>query len=126
MKLRIRGNSIRLRVTRGELASIASDGLVEEIVDFGSNALRYRLVRDPEATAAQARFADQIIEVRLPAVAVDAWAHDEAEVSIDAEQRLDAGALRILVEKDFACLQPRAEEDESDMFAHPNTDDLKC
>jgi hypothetical protein len=27
--------------------------------------------------------------------------------------------LKILVEKDFACLAPREGEDESDMFPHP-------
>ena len=31
-----------------------------------------------------------------------------------------AGSLRILVEKDFACLQPRAHEDESDLFPNPD------
>jgi len=29
------------------------------------------------------------------------------------------GDLRIIVEKDFACLAPRSDEDESDNFAHP-------
>lgn len=126
MKLRIRGNSIRLRVTRGELTSIASEGGVEERVDFGPSTLHYRLVRDGAVATPQASFEDQVIEVRLPAATVDAWAKDEAQVSIDAEQAVGDGALRILVEKDFACLQPRTGEDDSDMFAHPDTGNHTC
>jgi hypothetical protein len=50
------------------------------------------------------------------------WAASEL-VSIDGEQGLDDGSvLRILVEKDFACLAPRAGEDESDMFPHPGSE----
>ncbi len=126
MKLRIRGNSLRLRVTRGELETIADQGRVAEQVDFGTSQLHYALVRDPAADAPSAHFDGQSIEVRLPAAAVDAWAGDESEVSIDAEQALAEGSLRILVEKDFACLQPRAGEDESDMFAHPDTGAHTC
>ncbi|MEO0424298.1 MAG: hypothetical protein AAF184_18305 [Pseudomonadota bacterium] len=126
MKLRIRGNSIRLRVTRGELASIASEGRVEERVDFGTSALHYRLVRDDALPAPMASFEGPVIEVRLPAATVDAWANDDTQVSVDAQQTVGDGALRILVEKDFACLQPRTGEDESDMFAHPDTGNHTC
>ncbi len=31
----------------------------------------------------------------------------------------DGDSLKILVEKDFACLAPREGEDESDMYPHP-------
>jgi hypothetical protein len=34
--------------------------------------------------------------------------------------------LNILVEKDFACLAPRAGEDERDMYPHPNADEAQC
>ena len=42
------------------------------------------------------------------------------QVSIAANEALDDGdSLKILVERDFACLAPREDEDESDMFPHP-------
>ncbi len=55
----------------------------------------------------------------LPESEVRQWASTEP-VSIAADETLDDGdALKILVEKDFACLSPREGEDESDMFLHP-------
>ena len=54
------------------------------------------------------------------------WAESE-NVSIASEQLLDdGGQLKILVEKDFACLAPREGEDESDMFPHPDADSESC
>jgi hypothetical protein len=50
---------------------------------------------------------------------VKKWASTE-QVSIAADESLDGGDfLKILVEKDFACLAPRDGEDEADMFPHP-------
>ena len=51
-----------------------------------------------------------------------AWATTE-QVSIQGEQMLDdGGKLKILVEKDFVCLTGRDDEDESDMYPHPEAD----
>ena len=55
----------------------------------------------------------------LPEAEVRQWASTE-QVSIAANETLDDGdLLKILVEKDFACLAPREGEDESDIFPHP-------
>jgi hypothetical protein len=35
MKIRMRGNSVRLRLTRGEVARLAAVGRVEEATEFG-------------------------------------------------------------------------------------------
>lgn len=41
------------------------------------------------------------------------------QVSIEAEEILDDGDhLKILLEKDFACLAPREGEDESELYSH--------
>ena len=43
------------------------------------------------------------------------------------EQVLDDGSnLKILVEKDFVCLTGRDDEDESDMFPHPEAGSRSC
>lgn len=119
MKLRIRGNSIRIRVTQSELEEIAMDGEVREIVDFGDARLIYALVRGAHDSEPSASFRDDVITLRLPAGTLQEWVHTN-RVSIRATQRLDnGGELHLLVEKDFACLEPRPGEDESDMFPHP-------
>ena len=62
--------------------------------------------------------------VRLPETAVLVWATTD-QVSISGEQLLnDEDAVSILVEKDFACLAPREDEDETDMYPHPNADSV--
>ena len=56
----------------------------------------------------------------MPAALAAGWANG-AEVTIAAGQAVPgADTLRILVEKDFACLSERPGEDDSDAFPHPD------
>lgn len=120
MKLRIQGNSIRYRLTRTEVERLATDGRVTESVDFpGGRRMEYEVTATSGASAPQAEFRGDAIIVSVPRRVVADWAGSE-EVTISGEQPMASGAaLRILVEKDFACLSPREGEDESDMFPHP-------
>jgi hypothetical protein len=120
MKLRIRGNSLRLRITRPELERLASTGKVSESVPFAAGAeLRYELCVDAAATALSAVYRHNSIRVRIPVADFRQWQRED-QVSLRASQATGAaGELTILVEKDFACLEPRAGEDDADAFAHP-------
>ena len=120
MKLRVLGNSVRLRLSQTDLATLLAGGAVEESVSFPSGgALRYRLER-ARVEVALADYRDGAIVLRFPAEAVDRWARPQ-EVSMRAELSLGAGeVLKLLVEKDFRCLSPRGdEEDADDLFANP-------
>ncbi len=126
MKLRIQGNSIRLRLKQGEVRQLAEQGVVAEEVSFGESRLGYRLVARPDLHELQAAFDGQTLEVRVPAQRARHWAATD-EVGMQAEQPLpEGGRLRILVEKDFKCLTDRPHEDESDSFPHPGEGKLKC
>jgi hypothetical protein len=127
MKLRIRGNSIRIRVSQLELHEIAQRGRVRDTIHFGDGVgLSYALESDADARAPRASYAADRISVVLPEATMRRWA-DSNQVSIEGEQALDGGeTLRILVEKDFACLQPRPGEDESDMFPNPDAATKTC
>ncbi len=120
MKLRIRGNSLRLRLTRTEVAAVAQKGAVVERTGFGGDTVfQYRLAVSDDASACTAALEKNTLEVTLPAGIAVPWATSET-VSIEAEQALDNGSsLRILVEKDFACLVDRPGEDDSDAYPHP-------
>jgi hypothetical protein len=120
VKLRIRGDSLRLRLTRGEVDQLRATDEVRETVRFGPRALDY-VLRCAELDAPRARFEDDAIVVELPRAAAHAWA-DTDQVGIEAEQALDDGALRLLIEKDFKCLAPREGEDDSDAFPHPGAE----
>ena len=121
MKLRVLDNSIRLRLTRGEVETVSTEGLVKGRVRFaGSNTFDYVLESSPATVKPEAHLSNNVLTVRVPVMDIRNWA-DSDRVSIDSEQILDDGErLRILVEKDFQCLAPREGEDESDMFPHPD------
>ncbi len=120
VKLRIRDNSIRLRLTQSEVDTLRHEGRVSARTLFpGGREFRYEIECTPESVAPGACLSDNGLMVRLPETSVRAWATTE-QVSITGEQQLDdAEKLVILVEKDFTCLAPREGEDESDMYPHP-------
>ena len=120
VKLRIRDNSVRLRLTRGEVDTLRDDGLVIARTGFpGGREFQYVLESSPASVNPGVFLSDCVITVRLPETTVLAWAATD-QVSIEGEQLLQDGEkVSILVEKDFACLAPREGEDESDMYPHP-------
>ena len=120
MKLRVLDNSIRLRLTRKEVDLASRDGLVKGRIAFaGSNSFEYVLESSPATVKPEAHISNNVLTVRIPEAEILEWASTE-QVSIASEQVVDNGAqLKILVEKDFACLAPREGEDETDMFPHP-------
>ena len=120
MKLRIRDNSLRLRLTQVEVERLRRDGLVSARILFpDGRELVYEVESSPASVAPATFYGGDRITVRLPETRVLAWAATD-QVSIEEEQLLTGGeSLKILVEKDFACLAPREGEDESDMYPHP-------
>jgi hypothetical protein len=100
MKLRIRGNSIRLGVSRTELARIADLGTAEDVVRFTSDIeLRYGIDVRPTG-AVTAAFDGSSLRVSLPKALLDLWVRPE-EVSVEGSQPIGGGkVLQIVLEKD--------------------------
>lgn len=116
MKLRIRGNSIRLRLGQSEVRRLNTDGLVEESVNFGilpAEHLTYALIASADAKVS-ARFAEGRIAVSVPKDIIRQWAGSD-QVGIEANQ----AELRILIEKDFECVDGGAGEPQDDAFPSP-------
>jgi hypothetical protein len=113
VKLRIRGNSLRLRLGRAEVVALRERGSVEEAITFAPGAsLAYALERR-DVPGIGATFDGKRIVVVVPnAVALDFC--DTERVGFEG----DAGDVRVLIEKDWQCLAPR-DEDESDAYPHP-------
>ena len=120
MKLRIRDNSVRLRLSRTEVELLRDNGVVSATTAFpGGRDFRYAVESSPASVNPGAFLSDCTMTVRLPEATVLDWANSD-EISIRGEQQHNSGeVLSILVEKDFACLTPREGEDESDLFPHP-------
>ena len=82
MKLRIRGNSIRLRLTQSEVARVAMNGSLESQTVFGARAFRFALVIRDDAFSLSASLDDNAILVSAPEAAVTRWAQSEEEVGL--------------------------------------------
>lgn len=118
MKLRLRGDFLRLRLSRSEVAELLRLGALEEATAFGPTAaqrLVYAVRVSDDVREPAASFADNRITVTLPGACTRTWA-GSATVGLYAEAK---HGLRIAVEKDFKCLEPRPLEDDSDAFDHP-------
>jgi len=105
MKLRMRGDSIRLRLTRSEVALFEETGHLEEVVSFPSGELRYALERSTDSPLA-ADFINGTLTVRVPASVAHLWAATE-QVGTEAQ----CGQLNILIEKDFQCAHGPVDDD---------------
>jgi lipoate-protein ligase B len=122
MKLRIKGNSLRLRVTRPELATLEQGSQVAEIIHFGPEAgqsLRYVLGTQVQSAPIAVSFAENAITVTLAQAQLEEWSKED---QVGVYTKLDIGhasPLEVAVEKDFKCLDSRGEEDE-DAFPNPS------
>ena len=132
MKLRIRGNSLRVRVTRSELELIRNNQPIQEMIHFGCHAddqLSYSLEASCNTEKVEVIFQNQRIRVMIPESVAQEWTVSD-QVTLFAEQQVGEGqTLKILIEKDFFCLKPRnhpEHEDESDFFSHPNSASGTC
>ncbi len=126
MKLRIRGNSIRLRLTKSEVDRINEFGSVEERVEFGNGKSQfyYRLESDNKTEKLSARFENGQLSVAIPQTAAAEWTNSDM-VGIEALQPIGSDAfLRILIEKDFTCQKERTGEDDSDAFPNSTIDEV--
>lgn len=116
MKLRIKGNSLRYRLTRSDIAQLAKEGFVKEIVNFGDDVLVYVLqCADNEQLTAD--FKNNIVTVYLPKNRFY-----ELENMDKTSFENTHGSLHLLVEKDFVCLDS-PDEDQSDNFPNPLAED---
>ena len=117
MKLRIRGDSIRLRLKKSEVDAIGAGRDVVEQTRFPGAVLTYRLaVTDDDSIAAAYDHGELVIG--LPRARAAEWASTD-EVSLVGSSK----DLSILVEKDFQCLSPghhRPDEDDEDTYPHPD------
>jgi len=124
MKLRIRGDSVRLRLSQGDVATLLATGAVEEATHFpGGAAFRYRLGTSTDAGAVDASFVAGTLEVRLPHALAAAWGRSD-EVGLEATLAHEGRELRVLIEKDFPCPTSRPGEDDSDAF--PQGGQVRC
>lgn len=112
MKIRIKGNSLRYRLTKTDVNSFCIDGYLEETTRFGNNELIYAVKRYNENDLS-AGFENNRITLFMPHSFAREWAETE-RVGFESKNQ----DLYLLIEKDFKCLD-EVVEDQSDNYPNP-------
>jgi hypothetical protein len=122
MKLRIKGNSLRLRVSRSEVVRLLNGDRVEETIHFAPQEtakLTYALEQELSGSAPTVQYTEGDITVRIPADQATSWCLTDQVGIVESINVGTTGSLDLVIEKDFACLD-RSDEDNQDTFANPN------
>jgi hypothetical protein len=112
MKIRIKGNSLRYRLTKTDVVKFSEKGYLEETITFGEQSLIYALKSAP-ITHLRADFDNSKITLLMPDPMVEEWTTTD-RVGFENSN----GPLYLLIEKDFKCLD-NVMEDQSDNYPNP-------
>jgi hypothetical protein len=122
MKIRIKGNTVRYRLTKSDIAILVETGKLEDQTEFIGNSLVYA-IQTSSYESLSADFRDNTITLYLPSELLTKWAGTTL-VSLENSIPLSSGSqLYLLLEKDFKCIDGDVNEDQSDFFENPN---LNC
>ena len=119
MKLRIKGNSIRIRLSKTEVDELASGSSLHDNTHFGINTFGYSVQPVNNGGDLSASFANNIITLNVPKSLLKEWPTNsvvgfESKMPVEKE-----GHLHLLLEKDFKCLD-KTTEDQSDFYDNPS------
>jgi hypothetical protein len=128
LKLRLYQQSLRVRLTQGEVQSLGAGDVLTYRLALGPTpdagwrfALRAADVSEPCAATEGGA-----LTVQLPRAQALALAQTDL-VTLRADLALSGcDPLRFTLEKDFQCLQPRPGDDDHDTFAHPSQGSARC
>jgi hypothetical protein len=119
MKIRIKGNSVRYRLTRSEVEKFSREGYLEEKTEFPGGVFTYALKAQSGIQHLDTDMSNNTITIYFPDEEKVEWYHSE-QVGYKASKPIENGkSINILIEKDFACLD-HIDEDQSDNYPNPN------
>ena len=122
MKLRIKGNSLRLRVSRSEMNRFSMGQTIQETIQFGPDPdarLTYALEWNAAINQTTGKYDSHTITVQIPSELARSWVESDLVGLSGSTDLGSAGTLEILVEKDFACLD-QSDADNEDTFPNSN------
>ena len=113
MKIRLQRGSVRFRLRQGEARALVESGAIVESVDLGPTAFvgAIELHDGPAAVTLEGG----CLTARVPSLAARTW-QSGAEVGLNY---VLPGGTRLLIEKDWACLEPAVGETNADVFPRP-------
>ena len=118
MKIRIKGNSVRFRLTKTEVETFCKTGIYKETTAFSTKTLTYSLIAKEGINELKADFAGDNITIYFPKKEQASWASSNRVGYSNSADWNDTNVLSLLVEKDFTCLDNTI-EDQSDNYPNP-------
>jgi hypothetical protein len=119
MKIRILGNSLRFRLTVTEVGTLCQKGYVEEQTHFPNATFTYAVKMVKGDVPLHASLEGRSIVLSLPETLGLGW-DGNSVIGFEEKQEIPGGVLSLLLEKDFACLEKR-EEDDRDTYPNPKS-----
>lgn len=117
MKLRIKGNSIRYRLTKTDIQELGEKEYVEDRTEVGPDLFVYSLQGYDELNI-NATLGLNKLTIYMPKSMIREWISTE-RVGYNHTMNLASGnKLHLLLEKDFKCLDETI-EDQSDNYENP-------
>lgn len=119
MKIRIKGNSVRMRLSRSEVERFGKEGYLEEQTLFVNGAFTYALAQKENGDELTAGVEGQKVTMYVPEKLTKEWTGTDM-VGLNANMPLPNGEqLFLLLEKDFKCVDAAVNEDQSDNYDNP-------
>lgn len=118
MKIRIKGNSIRYRLTKSEVETLAKTGYYKEETNFGEKTFAYAIKANGETQELDVSFNKHTITLYMNKSKSLEWPNNGI-VGYSSEIETPHGQiLSLLLEKDFVCMDG-TNEDQSDNYPNP-------
>lgn len=125
MKVRIKGDSVRIRLSKSEVDFFGAEGFYTSKTHFPNGSVfEYGLVARHDLNTMEAEFTAQGIYMLVPQHWAEEWVATQ-RVGFDSKVALpEGGELYLLLEKDFQCLD-NTTEDQTDMYPNPLAEQYK-
>ena len=119
MKIRIRGNSVRFRLTKNEVEHLCRERSIEERTNFTNQDFIYE-VKVAATENLDIDFSNNKISLQISDVVLEHWDTNNKIGFSHSVATSNGKILDLLLEKDFTCLEDRG-EDESNNYPNPKS-----
>ena len=118
MKIRIKGNSKRYRLTKTEVETFCKTGRFQESTDIGDATFTYALQSKQGIDTIDAQFQADTITLFLETNKSKNWFQTNQIGFSHSLKSTNGSVLTLLIEKDFVCTDETV-EDQSDNYPNP-------
>ena len=112
MKIRIKGDAVRFRLTKSDIVGLNKTGILKEQTNFAGGTLVYA-IETSDFISICAEYLNNTITLFIPRQMLSELTNTER---VGFEDK--SGPVHLLIEKDFTCLDNVA-EDQSDNYPNP-------